>query len=150
VLASGDPLTPNADYHRQFGDGLVTLEVGDMVWVGTHYRRIIEIDPEPLEDGRLSALCSDERDSGVYRMAITLKYESETPRGRSRPSKKREPGVRMTPEIRQKVQDGLMCRHGHDLTATLPNGKTALYVSASGARACRVCRQEQSYRRKSS
>ena len=118
------------------------VEVGDSVWVRTHYRWITEVC-EIMEDGRLRVYAHDERDDGVYQMAIT-KHEPEVRAApvRTRSARERLVRPRVTPELRQRVQDGLSCKYGHDLTANLPNGKPGLTFSKDGKQVCRWCKQE--------
>jgi hypothetical protein len=120
---------------------------GMHIWVGRYYRRVVTVLEELGED-RWKVEAYDPREDRVIRMALTI--------NRPVPKEKRETverhraeKLRLTPELRQKIEDGSVCRaKGHDLTTSLPNGKPALYLSPNGQTACRWCKLEAAERHK--
>ena len=55
---------------------------------------------------------------------------------------------RETPDERHRRELGLVCKHGHDLTKPLPNGKPAIYLSPKGEQSCRWCKKDAAERHK--
>ncbi len=123
-----------------------TPEVGMLVWSRTHYRTICEI-LEPTQKDVWIVRAYDERDEQLHRMTLTITRPGTAHGSSVERAKIQRP--QMTPELRQKIEDGLSCRaRGHDLTGVLPSGRAAIYLAPNGQRACRWCKIEAAERRK--